>query len=147
MARLEMSGLDSLIADLNSLGEQTANLQADILTSMADVMEPALRRSIVSEGLVRTGRLQLSIQRRKTKVRGVPAIRLGPMGEHHRYLPSSGQRGIVHAGYVGYVAEYGNKSRSIKGREWLQKGVVRSQNEAFDAAEAVHDKYLKNNNL
>ena len=147
MAHLEVSGLDSLIGDLDSLAEQTSQLQADILTAVADKVEPALHRSIATEGLVRTGRLQSSIKRRKTNVGGIPAIRLGPVGEHHRYLPSPGQRGITHAGYVGYIAEYGIKSRGIKGRNWLQKGVARSQTDAFNAADTVHEKYLKNNNL
>ena len=147
MARLEVSGLDSLIADLDKLATQTTQLQEDILTAAADKVEPALRRSIAAEDLIRSGRLHLSIKRRKAKVDGVPIIRLGPVGEHHRYLPSPGRRGIVHAGYVGYIAEYGIKSRGIKGKNWLQKGVTGSQNEAFDAADAVHEKYLKNNNL
>lgn len=147
MARLEMSGLESLISDLDNLAEQVPQMQSDILTAEADVVEPALRRSIASEGLIRSGRLQASIKRRKVKSGGSPAIRLGPAGEHHRYFPSPGQRGIVHAGYVGYIAEYGIKSRGIKGRNWLQKAVTQSQNEAFKAADAVHEKYLKNNNL
>ena len=147
MARLEMSGLDSLIADLDNLAEQAPQMQADILNAEADVVEPALRRSIASEGLIRSGRLHSSIKRRKTKVGGIPSIRLGPVGEHHRYYPSSGQSGIVHAGYVGYIAEYGIKSRGIRGTNWLQKSVARSQPEALKAADAVQEKYLKNNNL
>ena len=147
MAELEVAGLDSLIHDLENLAQQTPEMQADMLTAAADVVEPALRRSVASEGLVRSGRLQLSIKRRKTKVGSIQAIRLGPVGEHHRYLPSPGQRGIVHAGYVGYIAEYGIRSRGIKGKHWLQKGVARSQNEALRSADAVHENYLKNNNL
>ena len=147
MARLECSGLGDLITDLENLADQSPQLQDDILTAEADVVEPALRLSIASEGLIRSGQLHRSIKRRKTKVGGIPAIRLGPAGEHHRYLPSPGQRGIVHAGYVGYIAEYGIKSRGIKGRNWLQKGVARSQNEALNAADFIHEKYLNNNKL
>ena len=147
MARLECSGLGDLITDLEDLADQSPQLRDDILTAEADVVEPALRRSIASEGLIRSGQLHRSIKRRKTKVGGIPAIRLGPAGEHHRYLPSPGQRGIVHAGYVGYIAEYGIKSRGIKGQNWLQKAISGSQNESLNAADAVHEKYLKNNNL
>ena len=147
MARIEISGMEAVIADMDTLAEHVPQLRDDILATQADVVESALRRSIASEGLIRSGQLHRSIKRRKTKVGGIPAIRLGPAGEHHRYLPSPGQRGIVNAGYVGYIAEYGIKSRGIKGRNWLQKGVARSQNEALNAADFIHEKYLNNNNL
>lgn len=147
MARFEVSGLDALIAGLEDMVEQTPQLRDDILNAEADVIEPALRSSISEEGLVRSGRLRSAIRRRKITSAGIPVIRIGPMGEHHRYYPSSGKSGIVNAGYVGYVAEYGIKSRGIKGRNWLQKGLDKSRSAAYDAADAVYDDFMKKNNL
>ena len=147
MARFDVSGADALIAGLEDMVEQTPRLRDDILKAEADVIEPALRRSIVSEGLVRSGRLHGSIKRRKMTSAGIPVIRIGPKGEHHRYSPSSGKSGIVDAGYIGYIGEYGIKSRGTKGRNWLQKGLDKSRSAAFDAADAVYNDYMQNNNL
>lgn len=147
MARLEVSGVDAILAGLEDMIDNTPQLRDDILDAEAKVMEPAIRRSIAAERLIRSGKLYKSIQSRKVKSAGVPAIRIGPTGEHHRYLPSNGKNGIVTAGYVGYAGEYGIASRGIKGRQWLKKAIDKSQNQAFEAAEAVYDNYIKKSNL
>lgn len=150
MARFDISGVDGLLAGLEDMAEQVPQLRDDILRAEADVIEPALRKSIADSRLVRTGALQRSIGRRNVKYGGFPAVRIGPQGEHHRYMPRTprpGKAGIVTAGYVGYVGEYGIKSRGIRGREWLKKGLEKSKSAAFDAADAVYDEYMKKNNL
>lgn len=147
MARIEVSGLDAFLAGLEDMAEQTPQLRDAILEAEADVIEPALRESIADERLIRTHKLQQSIKRRKAKSAGVPVIRIGPSGEHHRYLPSNGKNGVVAAGYVGYIGEYGIQSRGIRGREWLRKGIEKSKGQAFDAADAVYDKFMKNHNF
>lgn len=147
MARFEVSGIEALLAGLNDMTEKTPQLRDAILEAEADVIEPALKQAIVDTRLVRTGRLKNSIARRKSKSAGVPAIRIGPVGEHHRYMPADGKSGIISAGYVGYVGEYGIPRRGIKGREWLKKGIEKGQGKAFDAADAVYDKYLKEHKL
>lgn len=147
MAQLEVSGLDGFIDGIDKMADQTEKLTGDVLNAMADVAESAIRRSIMDERLYRSGKLQKSIKRRRVKVNGSPGVRIGPAGEHHRYLPSRGKSGVVSAGYVGYIGEYGIKSRGIKGREWLHKGVEKSRNQAFDAADAVCDKFIKDHNL
>lgn len=147
MARIEVSGFDALLAGLEDMAEQTPQLRDAILEAEADVIEPALRKSISDERLVRSGKLQQSISRRTVKSAGVPVIRIGPAGEHHRYFPSKGKTGIVTAGYVGYIGEYGLPSRGIRGREWLRKGIEKSQGQAFDAADAMYDKFMKDHKL
>lgn len=147
MARLEISGFDTFLAGLEDMVEKTPQLRNDILEAEADVIEPALRRSVVDEGLLRTGKLQKAITRKRIKSAGIPVIRIGPAGEHHRYFPSRGKSGIVSAGYIGYIGEYGIPGRGIKGREWIRKGLEKSQSKAFDAADAVYDKYMKDYNL
>lgn len=150
MARLEVSGIDALLAGLDDMAESVPQLRDAILETEADVIEPALRRSISDEGLTRSFTLQRSISRRKIKLAGVPVIRIGPAGEHHRYLPSgrrSNSSGVVSAGYVGYIHEYGVPRRGIKARQWLKKGVEKSQSAAFDAADSVYDNFMKKHNL
>ena len=147
MARIDVSGIDAMLAGLEDMVQQTPQLRDAILDAEADVVEPALRQSISDVRLVRSGKLHQSISRRKKKKAGVPVILIGPTGEHHRYLPSPDKTGIVTAGYVGYAGEYGIKSRGIKGREWLKKGIEKSQKQAFDAADAVYDNYMKKNHI
>lgn len=147
MARFDVSGADAFLAGLEDMIDSMPQLRDEILEAEADVIEPALRQSIADTRLVRSGRLKGSIKRRKGKSAGVPVIWIGPSGEHHRYIPGPGKDGIVSAGRVGYIGEYGIPGRGIRGREWLRKGIEKSQNNAFDAAEAVYDKHLKTNNL
>ena len=147
MARFEVSGADAIISGLRDMADQTPQLRDDILEAEADVIEPAIRKSIVDERLVRSVRLLQSISRRKKKVGGIPELRIGPTGEHHRYLPSRGKNGVVNAGYVGYIGEYGIKSRGIPGRNWLSKAMEKSRSKAYDAADAVYDQYMKKHNL
>lgn len=135
------------MAGLDDMAEQTPQLRDAILEAEADVIEPALKQSIVDTRLVRTGQLKNSIARRKLKSAGVPVIRIGPTGEHHRYLPSEGKDGVVTAGYVGYAGEYGIPRRGIKGREWLKKGIEKSQSQAFDAADAVYNNFMDKHKL
>ena len=129
------------------MADHAPQLRDDILEAEADVIEPAIRKSIVDERLVRSGKLLQSISRRKKKVGGIPAICIGPTGEHHRYLPSRGKNGVVTAGYVGYIGEYGIKSRGTPGRNWLSKAMEKSRSKAYDAADAVYDQYMKKHNL
>lgn len=142
MARMDVSGYDATLAGLEDIIESTPDLRDAILKAEADVIEPALRQSLISEGLVASRRLHGSIKRRRDTVAGVPGIRIGPTGEHHRYLPSGGKSGVVTSGYVGYIGEYGIARKGIKGREWLKKGLNKSRNAAYDAADKVYCDYM-----
>ncbi|MBR2047132.1 MAG: hypothetical protein IJ960_00900 [Oscillospiraceae bacterium] len=151
MARLEVDGFDAILSGLEDMIEALPELRNEILTAEADVIEPAVRAAVKSSGLYDTGTLYRSIGRSTVKVSGrsgkIPAIKIGPRGEHHRYLPSKGKKGIVTAGYVGYIYEYGLERRGIPARKWLSGAVEQSKGPAFSAAERVYDEYLKKNNL
>ena len=146
MAELEVSGLSELIQDLDALADSEPEICRDILKAQADVVEPALKRAITSHGLVRSAKLLTSIARRTGRSKGGQAIRIGPKGEHHRYFPKNGS-GIVSAGYVGYIAEYGIQSRGIKPRLWMKEAVSASREKAAEAAEKIYDTHLKNKNF
>ncbi len=143
MARMEVVGADTLLAGLDGMARDLPQLRDDILKAEADIIETAIKGSIAEAGAVRSGRLLRSTSRRKTK----SAIRIGPNGEHHRYLPSKGKSGIVTAGYVGYINEYGLPSRGIKARKYMQIALKRNEGKAFAAAEAVYTKYTQKHNL
>lgn len=147
MAQFEVNGLDFLIKDLDSAAENVPELVMDMLTAEADIVEPAFKRSIAREGLVSTGKLMTSIQRRPDLLKKSPAIYIGPRGDHHYYMPRKGKNGTVTAGNVGFITEYGVPSRNIRPRPWMAKALDESQGKALAAAEQVHDQYLKKHNL
>lgn len=138
MAFISVSGLDSLIADIGTLASKSPAMRDRMLEAEANVIEPAIRNASPH----RSGRLSESIKRLK---RGA-TIRIRPVGEHHRYVPVHGS-GIVTAGYVGYINEYGLPSRGISAREWMGKAVSKNEAAALAAAEREHDKFLKECNL
>lgn len=147
MASFSVDGCDSLIAGLADMAESIPELRDTILKAEADAAEPIIRQGVSAAGLVDSGALQRSIGRSQVKHDGAPAIRIGPKGEHHRYLPSKGKNGIATAGNVGYVHEYGAPSRGIRARRWLSNASDRAKGPAFDVAEAVYDDYMKKHNL
>lgn len=146
MARFEISGTDIFASGLQDMLNDLPQLRDDILKAEADVIEQYMGQSITSSGLVRSGVLRQSIRQRKRK----DSIAIGPDGEHHRYTPSgkrSGANGIVTAGYVGYIHNYGIPRRGIPAREWAEKAVEKGQGPAMDAAEKVYDEFLKKQDL
>lgn len=146
MARFEISGFDALVSGLWDMAESTPQLRDDILKAEADVIERSLRQSISNERLIDTDTLRSSISQKKSKL----GIRIGPMGEHHRYAPSgrrANANGIVSAGYVGYIHNYGIHRRGIPATKWLEKGVEKGKGEAYDAADKIYDEYMKKHNL
>ena len=147
MARIEVNGFDAALGGLIDMADRLPDLRNAILEAEADVLEPAIRQAVASNGLALTGKLAASIGRSKGKSGGIPVIRIGPTGEHHRYMPSKGRNGIVTSGYVGYVYEYGLARRKIRPRAWLSGAVATARGPAFRAAETVYDNYLKDHNL
>lgn len=146
MARFEISGLGSIISGLWDMVESTPQLRHDILEAEADVIEPLLKRSIVDERLVRTGKLSKSIVRTEKN----NTIRLGPSGVHHLYTPS-GRRpnadGIARNGHIGYIHEFGVPHRGIPARKWMEKAVEKGKSAAYVAADKVYYSYLDKHNL
>lgn len=146
MARFEISGTDIFASGLQDMLDDLPQLRDDILKAEADVIEQYMIQSVTSNGLVRSGVLRQSIRQRKRK----DSIAVGPDGEHHRYTPSgkrSGANGIVTAGYVGYIHNYGVQSRGIPAREWAEQAVEKGKGPAMDAAEKVYDEFLKKHDL
>lgn len=146
MARFEISDVDILVGDLQDMIDDLPQLRDDILKAEADVIQQYMSQSVSNAGLVRSGVLRGSIRQRKRK----DSIAVGPDGEHHRYTPSGNRpkaNGIVAAGYVGYIHNYGIPSRGIPAREWVEKAVEKGKGPAMDAAEKVYDDFLKKHDL
>lgn len=143
MAQLEYNNaISELIRDLDNFAEAAPEMGKQMLLAEADVVEPALRQAS-PRGL--SGRLRDSIGRTVRK-KGTQIL-LGPTGEHHKYVTRSGRAGLLRAGHLGYILEYGALRRNILGRKWMSKTVQKTQGRALDAAEKVRDEYLKKHNL
>lgn len=142
---MEMNdSITTLIEDLGRAADSTPELREAMLHAQADILEPALRSRLNSLGLVKTGKLMDSIGR--TRGRKGEVLLVGPSGVHHRYIRRSGS-GEVRSGHVGYVHEYGAPSRGIRPKGWMSGAVMSVAGKAVDAAEKVHDEYLKKHNL
>lgn len=142
MAQIEVSGMTSYIHDLAFLGE-IMPFTKPMLRAQADVVELALRKSILAEDLVETARLLGSIDRneRMTGKYGFAVI-VGPSGVHHHYITDTSV-GEIRSGHLGYVFEYGAPGKNIKARHWVLKAVNQCRDNALDAAEAVFNDYLE----
>lgn len=145
MAQIEYNSINDLIGDMDSLIEALPEMERQMLQAEADVVEPALKQSLSSEGLMESGRLRDSIKR-STRKKGTQVI-LGPSGIHHTYVNKAGRANALRAGHLGYIFEHGAPRRNIRGRQWLSKAVQKSQADAIEAAEKVRDQYLNNHNL
>lgn len=145
MAQMEVNdGLEDLIRDLEAAAEDLPDLRRTILNAQADLVEPALRSAVGSAGLIRSGKLRVSI-RRSSRKQGTE-IHVGPSGVHHHYLRISGS-GKAMSGHVGYIHEYGAPSRGIRPKKWMSGAVAGVSAEAHKVAETAHDEYMKNHNL
>lgn len=152
MAEIRVSGITGLIKDLEDLAWNFPHLCSKMMNAEADVLEPAIKKAVADNRLVQSRKLQDSIGRVETraptsKSSTCKVIKIGPSGEHHRYMPSVGHDGIARAGHIGYMYEYGVPSRGIEGRLWMKKAVEKNRNKAYDAADAVYDQYMKKHNL
>lgn len=146
MARIEMNNsITTMITDLSRAAENIPNLRKQLLQAEADVVEPALRSAIVAEGLVDSGNLRDSIGR--TFRKQSTELLVGPSGVHHKSLSSSFSVKEFRNGHLGYIFEYGAPLRGIRARRWMSKTVSRVTGQAFDAADAVYYKFMKDHKL
>lgn len=146
MAKLEMNNsITTLLSDVLDAADEIPQLRKQILEAQADIVEPALKASLSSEGLVDTGQLRDSIGR-STRKNGTE-IRIGPSGVHHRKVSRSGRVQVLRNGHLGYIYEYGAPGRGIRPRKWMSKTISRTRGKALDAAEAANDQYLKKHNI
>lgn len=146
MAQIEYNNsITTYIKDFDRFIHSMPEMEKKMLEAEADVVEHALKLSISSEGLVKSGRLSDSIGR-STSLSGTKIL-LGPSGIHHTYVNKAGRANALRAGHLGYIFEHGAPRRNIRGRHWMTKAVQKSQADAIEAAEKVRDQYLNNHNL
>lgn len=147
MATIEVSGIELILNDIDRMNSKSSEARKKILTAEADILEPAIRQAIRSEGLVRSGKLLESIERSEKMRKQDPVIIISPIGEHHRYVPSRGKGGIVNSAQVGYLNNYGLPRRHIRARNFIEKAIRLSEERMNDAAEKAYDEFLKSINL
>ncbi len=147
MADIEYSSITTFIDNLDKFAKSYKPLKRKMLNAAADVVEPALAKSLESEGLVNTGRTKASIGRSKAIRNGSECVIIGPSGVHHSWINKKGLSGTLRAGHLGYILEYGLPGRNISGKKWMSKAIERTASKAVDAEEKVYNEFLDKHNL
>lgn len=139
MAKISFSGLETFSLSLQELAAIPEDVKDEMLSSGADVAIRAMRQSLDSYGLVESGQLKGSLdKKRKTDKQGELYYDVAPYGKR-----DDGERN----GQVGYVNEYGAPHKGIRARPWMQLAVETAADDIAAAEAAVYDKWLESKNL
>ena len=144
MARLELDGVDTLIADLDSLAHLPDRVVEDMLNAGANVLVPAQRAEISSRW---RGKYSEGISAKSVKKSGVNktkdgmVIRIYPQGIRDR-----GEACISNTA-IAFINEYGAPKRGIVPRPAIAAANAKSERPAVEAGERVFNAYLDSKNL
>lgn len=106
--RCDVDGLDDIIADLKSFGDESENMAEEMLSVAGEAMEDVWQEEIVRRGFVQTGQMKRSVESKKNKrYRWVETY---PMGEaeykskHSTWTTSNAEKAyILHHGKAGHL--------------------------------------------
>lgn len=138
MARFGMSGLDSVIAEMRKMGQESgAVADAMLLTGAAEVRE-AWRRSAEEHGHRDTGDMIESIgfPRAPQNIGGIKSIDIYPQGVDRR-----GKRNAEKA----FILHYGTSK--MQGSRWVDDADRYSEDTVVPAMTAVWDTWIKTGSL
>lgn len=144
MARLEFDGLDTLIADLDSLAHLPDRVVEDVLNAGADVLVPAQRAEISSRW---RGKYSEGISAKSVKKSGVNKTKDGMI--IHIYPQGTRKRGKknIRNAEIAFINEYGAPERGIVPRPAIASGNAKAERAAVEAGERVFNAYLDSKNL
>ena len=136
MARLSVSGLDSLMLSLEEIASIPDDVAAAMLDAEAQVVEEAQIAEGMSMGVYRTGETLRSIRRGKMKKGrdGSRTVYITPQGVNEK-----GERNAA----VAFINEYGVPSRKIPPRPFIATANEKAAGPAVAEAEKVYDEFLK----
>lgn len=140
MAYLKIEGIDEFLKDLQSAAEIPDSVVNEMLNKQADVVVKAQKSRISSIGLVDTGQLKRSIQKKSSIVKsaGGRSIEVYPQGTR-----GNGVRNAE----VGFIYEYGASGKHIPAKNWMRQANESCAEQATEAAKEVYDKFLSSKNL
>lgn len=141
MAKLSVSGLDSLMLSLEEIASIPDDVAAAMLDAEAQVVEEAQIAEGMSMGVYRTGETLRSIRRGKMKKGRDGSSRtvyITPQGVNEK-----GERNAA----VAFINEYGVPSRKIPPRPFISTANEKAAGPAVAEAEKVYDEFLKEKGL
>lgn len=144
MARLEVNGMDALLADYTELLQLPSEVVEGILNAEADVIVPAQRAEIqrrwkgpYSEGISAKSIKKTAVQIKKDG----HCIYIYPQGERKR------GRKKVRNGEIAFINEYGVPGRGIAPRPAIAAANAKAEKQAVEAGEKVYHTYLDSKKL
>lgn len=144
MARLEINGMDALLADYKELLQLPHEVAEDILNAEADVIIPAQRAEIQRQwnGPYSEGISAKCIQKTEVKIkRDGYCIYVYPQGERKR------GRKRIRNGEIAFRNENGAPRRNIAARPAIATANAKAEQAAIEAGEKVYHAYLDSKGL
>jgi hypothetical protein len=142
MATFDVSGLGELMLSLSEIAEIPDDVQDEMLNAQADVVIPAQQAKARAYGLVDTGQMVRSIGKTKPKRAkgGGRVIYVYPQGSRTR-----GRGKKTSNATIAFANEYGVRGRAP--RPFVRDANAACEEQMFQAAWAVYDKWLQSKNL
>lgn len=132
MARLNVTGMDSLVADLELLGRDVRPVMDRMAQAGADVVAEERRKEAKRRGIERTGSMIRNIK--AVKPRGNDTT-----GRRVVYSQGKDKNGTRNAEKE-FLEHYGYRGRS--GSHWIDSAEAKARNEAGKAMENVFDDFI-----
>ncbi len=144
MARLEVNGMDALLADYTELLRLPSEVVEGILNAEADVIVPAQRAEIQKrwKGPYSQGISAKSIKKTDVKIKkDGHCIYIYPQGSRKRGRKS------IRNGEIAFINEYGVPGRGIASRPAIAAANAKAEKQAVEAGEKVYHAYLDSKKL
>ncbi len=128
--------LDGLISALEGLMDMPDSVHRDMLNAEADIVVKAQKREIESLHFKNpTGRLRNSIARSAK-------IKTDGLSKYMDVYPQGTRENGVRNAEVGFIHEFGCRSKGIEASHWMKNANEKCADEAVNAAKEVYDRYL-----
>lgn len=146
MSRVEISGLQQLVLDLDELARLPEEALLRLLKAQAQPVADAQQAAVLVTFRQHTGRLYASIGvdnrlRRDSKTKD-PYLLVQPSGYHQQPEGKRGGADRARNARIAYILEYGAASRNLPRRLWMTTATQSAAGSALSAAEREYDQVL-----
>ena len=136
MARFDTSGLDSLIGQMQKLGQNEGPVAEEMVNAAVEVIRDEWRKSAQAHGHIDTGAMIESIGY------GPGPVRAGGLLYRDVYPQGRDSKGTRNAEKA-FILQYG--CRRFPGSHWIDDADDKSAAPVQAACEAIWDRFLKDN--
>lgn len=138
MARFNTTGIDSLIKEMEALGELAGETADEMLQAGAEQVKQAWKASAVKHGHVDTGDMVKSIgfSRKPKTANDVKSIDIYPQGKDKKGVRNAEKAFVLHYG-----------TSQMRGTQWVDEADEQAGEPATAAMEAVWDEAMRKRGL